>query len=219
AILLCLAGGWPSSVPCARARAEFIRRITPWPVEPPLQIWRCPMNTSFQPDDTLSPSDRIFTIAAGGALPRRQSYGDIILPALKPPHPEQPAPEPAPTVLRQNRASDRDTMLHLAQAVGQGADINISGREFDFVRSIKVWHVQFYRHNLSNRHNTCREVHQILLGDYGTQGDYRWTRSTPAAVPAWMNMSRVCQPGSFYRAVGVEWTDHLGNHGHELVTY
>jgi hypothetical protein len=29
AILLCLSGGWPASVPCARARAEFIRRITP----------------------------------------------------------------------------------------------------------------------------------------------------------------------------------------------
>jgi hypothetical protein len=43
AILLCLSGGWPASIPCARARAEFIRRITPWPVEPPLQIWRCPM--------------------------------------------------------------------------------------------------------------------------------------------------------------------------------
>ena len=46
AILLCLSGGWPASVPCARARAEFIRRITPWPVEPPLQIWRCPMGAS-----------------------------------------------------------------------------------------------------------------------------------------------------------------------------
>lgn len=42
AILLCLAGGWPASAPCAHARAVFIRRITPWPVEPPLQIWRCP---------------------------------------------------------------------------------------------------------------------------------------------------------------------------------
>ena len=29
AIVLCLSGGWPASVPCARARAEFIRRITP----------------------------------------------------------------------------------------------------------------------------------------------------------------------------------------------
>lgn len=43
AILLCLSGGWPASAPCTAARAEFIRRITPWPVEPPLQIWRCPL--------------------------------------------------------------------------------------------------------------------------------------------------------------------------------
>ncbi|MEL6694570.1 MAG: hypothetical protein AAFQ12_16325, partial [Pseudomonadota bacterium] len=48
AILLCLSGGWPASVPCARARAEFIRRITPWPVEPPLQIWRCPMGAAHR---------------------------------------------------------------------------------------------------------------------------------------------------------------------------
>lgn len=50
AILLCLSGGWPASVPCARARTEFIRRITPWPVEPPLQIWRCPMGASYEND-------------------------------------------------------------------------------------------------------------------------------------------------------------------------
>ena len=43
AIVLCLAGGWPANPHCAAARAEFIRRATPWPVEPPLQIWRCPM--------------------------------------------------------------------------------------------------------------------------------------------------------------------------------
>ncbi len=29
AILLCLAGGWPASAPCAHARAVFIRRLTP----------------------------------------------------------------------------------------------------------------------------------------------------------------------------------------------
>jgi len=44
AILLCLAGGWPASLECAQARAVFIARITPWPVEPPLQIWNCPMH-------------------------------------------------------------------------------------------------------------------------------------------------------------------------------
>lgn len=47
AILLCLAGGWPSSAECTLARAEFIRRITPVPVEPPLQIWRCPLGPSL----------------------------------------------------------------------------------------------------------------------------------------------------------------------------
>lgn len=43
AILLCLAGGFPASAECSAAKAEVIRRITPWPVEPPLQLWRCPM--------------------------------------------------------------------------------------------------------------------------------------------------------------------------------
>lgn len=33
AILLCLSGGWPASAPCAHARAVFIQRITPWPIE------------------------------------------------------------------------------------------------------------------------------------------------------------------------------------------
>lgn len=46
AILLCLAGSWPASAPCARAKAEFIRRLTPWPVEPPLQLWNCPMGAN-----------------------------------------------------------------------------------------------------------------------------------------------------------------------------
>ncbi len=43
AILLCLAGGFPASKECVAAKAEMIRRITPWPIEPPLQLWRCPM--------------------------------------------------------------------------------------------------------------------------------------------------------------------------------
>lgn len=43
AILLCLAGGFPPSAECAAAKATMIRRITPWPVTPPLQLWNCPM--------------------------------------------------------------------------------------------------------------------------------------------------------------------------------
>jgi hypothetical protein len=71
AILLCLAGGWPASAECAHARAVFIARITPWPVEPPLQIWNCPMRASLNRDK--APMERLFEIALlgkGGPLPQ-----------------------------------------------------------------------------------------------------------------------------------------------------
>jgi hypothetical protein len=62
AILLCLAGGWPASAECAYARTVFIARITPWPVEPPLQIWNCPMRASFRGEP--KPIERLLDIAA-----------------------------------------------------------------------------------------------------------------------------------------------------------
>ena len=64
AILLCLAGGWPASAECAHARAVFIARITPWPVEPPLQIWNCPMRANFRGE--AKPIERLFDIAVRG---------------------------------------------------------------------------------------------------------------------------------------------------------
>jgi hypothetical protein len=58
AILLCLAGSWPASAECAQAYTVFIARITPWPIEPPLQIWNCPMQAGFR--STKRPMDRLF---------------------------------------------------------------------------------------------------------------------------------------------------------------
>ncbi len=66
AILLCLAGGWPSSAECAHARAVFIRRITPWPIEPPLQIWNCPMRASFRKPAVL---ERMIAISDATSVP------------------------------------------------------------------------------------------------------------------------------------------------------
>ena len=66
AILLCLAGGWPASAECAHVRAVFIRRLTRWPIEPPLQIWNCPMRASFPVKDRSL--DRLFDIAFRGDL-------------------------------------------------------------------------------------------------------------------------------------------------------
>lgn len=74
AILLCLAGGWPASAECTHARAVFIARITPWPVEPPLQIWNCPMHADFR---RATPIERLFDIAF-----RPSSQPQLSLPAL-----------------------------------------------------------------------------------------------------------------------------------------
>jgi hypothetical protein len=64
AIQLCLAGGWPASAECAHARTVFIARITPWPVEPPLQIWNCPMRASLRGE--AKPIERLLDIAVRG---------------------------------------------------------------------------------------------------------------------------------------------------------
>ncbi len=112
AILLCLAGGWPASAECAHARAVFIRRITPWPIEPPLQIWRCPMGVSER----------------------------------------APLQSTAPKIWEASNHNGQ-TLAQVIQAqVAEGsADIDISGLEFDFVRSIRVWDVRYYSHRERGR--------------------------------------------------------------------
>ena len=126
-----------------------------------------------------------------------------------------------PAVLSQPESAPvpGDAILRLAQAIASGtADIDIGGTEFDFVRSIRVWQVE-YRHRYTDR-NGCTEYDSARLGTYGVQGDYRWVRSSAHAGPAWMGVDLTCRPAAaLYRAVGVEWRDHLGNAGHEVVRY
>lgn len=169
AILLCLAGGWPASAECTHARAVFIRRITPWPIEPPLQIWRCPMGISMN----------------------------------------------APMQSRPGLAQ-----VFVAQAsVGGGADIDISGIEFDFVRSIRVWDVRYYSHRRRGRDEGCSEQIYMRLGSYGEQGEFGWQYTSPERAPSWVLPSLQCSSSNWRRGVGVEWEDHEGNHGYEWVAY
>lgn len=185
AILLCLAGGWPASAPCAHARAVFIRRITPWPIEPPLQIWRCPMGASFNAPAPLSPMERLYDIAF------------------------QEAPQ----------ASEPQDPLPLIQVQSdEHADIDISGDAFDFVRSIRVFHIQFSQRR--NRDGDCITSDSTRLGSYGVQGDYHWTRSSVAQVPPASDLPNTghCN-GVSYRSVFVDWRDHEGNYGFEEVRY
>ena len=215
AILLCLAGGWPASEPCARARAEFIRRITPWPVEPPLQIWRCPMGASFEQGSELRPSARFYDIYA------RRS--DTPLPYSSPAVIAADALDAVPAVLRIDPpASPELSQAFALQLVQDRADIDISGSEFNFVRSIRVFDVRYARQHESGRDGDCNRMAVVSLGTYGTQGDFSWQRSSPGALPtAHVGLERWGEhcPSIWHRSVFVEWRDYEGNYGFEQVNY
>jgi hypothetical protein len=185
AILLCLAGGWPASAPCAYARAVFIRRITPWPIEPPLQIWRCPMEASFNAPAQLSQMEQLYNIAFR--------------------HEPRVSVQQDPVPLLQVQSDEQ-------------ADIDISGDAFDFVRSIRVFHIHFSQRE--RRNGDCITYDSTRLGSYGVQGDYRWTRSSVAQVPPASALPNTghCNWVS-YRSVFVDWRDQEGNYGFEEVRY
>ncbi len=228
AILLCLSGGWPASVECAHARTVFIRRITPWPVEPPLQIWRCPMGIAA--DDVSSPSQRLLDFAFQDAPPISQSYPDddyyfdtVGQNRFNNPQDASVSFDASlPQLLMADIRTDSGQIdalkfLHLAQV--QSADIDISGAEFDFVRSIRVFdvHIDDDR-DPSSEGGSCGRYHRIREGSYGTQGDFGWQSAGRDDVPlAFGPTTSGCRLQA--RAVFVEWRDYEGHYGFERVSY
>ncbi|WP_238719978.1 hypothetical protein [Nitratireductor alexandrii] len=213
AILLCLSGGWPASVPCARARAEFIRRITPWPVEPPLQIWRCPMGASYHPSGDGGHGGRLYDILFDNA-PLPQS-----LPESRPSIGSEATPAILTLDADRRRNLPNGLALHLAQ---DRADIDISGPEFNFVRSIRVYDVRYARQHESGRDGDCNRSATVRLGTYGVQGDFAWAPTSLTALPeAHVGLERWGEhcPGIFHRSVFVDWRDYEGNYGYEQVNY
>ncbi|WP_414727815.1 hypothetical protein [Yoonia sp.] len=215
AILLCLSGGWPASVPCAWARAEFIRRITPWPVEPPLQIWRCPMGASHEIFTLSNSADQIFeaflrtdSAKPHQSFPTRDVAGFV---------------DPGKAAWRFPDANESPVPADLALQLAQNyADIDISGPEFNFVRSIQVFDVRYARQRESGRDGHCNRSATVFIGTYGTQGDFAWQRSSITALPeAHVGLERWGQscPNIYHRSVFVDWRDYEGNYGSEQVNY
>lgn len=211
AILLCLSGGWPASVPCARARAEFIRRITPWPVEPPLQIWRCPMGASYEIEELPRDAIRFFdALFYEDTNPPPQSFAGID-------HATSASVWHSSEVV--TGFGLPDFALHLVQ---NRADIDISGPEFNFVRSIRVFDVRYAWQRESSRDDYCSRSAAVFLGSYGTQGNFSWQRSSIRALPsAHLGLERWGQncPSIYHRSVFVDWRDYDGNYGFEQVNY
>ncbi|MEM7668748.1 MAG: hypothetical protein AAF317_06295 [Pseudomonadota bacterium] len=239
AILLRLSGGWPASFPCARARAEFIRRITPWPVEPPLQIWRCPMGAAYTVDpDTLTSEpiyeilfefDRTYPLQSFPIEDVRHPVNGIDGRLDDPPSPTFPTPpltapaEPQPAVLHLWGGDAAPLPDGFAlQLVQDRADIDISGPEFNFVRSIRVFDARFVRQWESGEEGDCNRMASVRMGFYGTQGDFHWSGSSIDALPAaHIGTERYGDhcPSLWHRSVFVEWRDYEGNYGYEQVNY
>lgn len=145
AILLCLAGGFPASGECSAARAEFLRRVTPWPIEPPLQVWRCPM---------------------GGGLPAGSTTG---------------------------------------------ADMDVSGREFDFIRSVQVYSVDYNAFSGSTGDGSRDVCHvnrsRNTLGEYGPNGQFTQTHISVSQVPSWTGFDlpagQTCEAEGRWRGVSI----------------
>ena len=110
-------------------------------------------------------------------------------------------------------------LLKAFQAVGHGADIDVSGPAFDFIRSIDVFQV-----NAQQREGRgeCTRYASVRHGAYDATGQFHWRGSTVAALPpAFRGTERygdIC-PDIWVRAVFVDWEDQEGTYGFEQVDY
>jgi hypothetical protein len=121
-----------------------------------------------------------------------------------------------------------------ASATGM-ADIDISDPAFDFVRSLRVYHMEFRQRR---SRDDCNRTDQSRLGIYGQQGGFAWRRHNlrsgyragpqPIQTLSWnappqSAVHRVRRGGDCpnirFRAVGVYWEDFEGAPGYEEVQY
>ena len=112
-----------------------------------------------------------------------------------------------------------DLALRLVQ---DRADIDISGPEFNFVRSIRVFDVRFASQGEVGENSDWRRYAMIYLGTYGTQGEFSWAVSKPSALPdahAGLEGWGTDCPSIYNRSVFVDWRDYVGNYGFEQVNY
>lgn len=102
------------------------------------------------------------------------------------------------------------------------ADIDISGPEFDFVRSIRVFQTYAYQRLSGRDDDDCNRRSSVLLGTYGMQGAFRWSPARLSDLPDAHGMPEGMGthcPAIFHRSVFVEWRDFEGRYGFEQVDY
>ncbi|QIE47948.1 hypothetical protein G5B38_19985 (plasmid) [Pseudohalocynthiibacter aestuariivivens] len=128
-----------------------------------------------------------------------------------------------PAVWNFDETSDQLVLEDFAlRFVQDRADIDISGPEFNFVRSIRVFDVRFASQREAGENDECRRYALVYLGTYGTQGAFSWTLTAPTALPhahvGLEGWGSHC-PSINNRSVFVDWRDYEGNYGFEQVNY
>ena len=58
-----------------------------------------------------------------------------------------------------------------------------------------------------------------MVGTYDDNTNFRWSERAPAPIPYWLPLGNRCEPPSYFRGVGVEWTDTFGFSDYELIRY
>jgi hypothetical protein len=124
-----------------------------------------------------------------------------------------PRPEASP-------AREMET-FHLAETVGNGADIDVSGSAFAFIRSIDVFDA-YLSQGVVGEGEQCRRTARIRHGSYDSTGQFRWRIASPGELPPAFQgdegFGATC-PSIRVRAVFVDWEDHEGTYGSEQVNY
>ncbi|WP_170425192.1 hypothetical protein [Ruegeria arenilitoris] len=97
--------------------------------------------------------------------------------------------------------------------------VDLSSSDFDVVRSIRVWDVRHYSYRRRSREGDCERSLDLVVGTYDDKASFQWSDRAPAPIPAWLPLGNRCEPPSYFRGVGVEWTDTFGISDYELVKY
>lgn len=130
---------------------------------------------------------------------------------------------PQPAVYRRDDSDVVQSLDDFAlRLIQDRADVDISGPEFNFVRSIRVFHVRSVRQYETHSDDMCNRSALVMLGTYRTQGEFSWRYSSLDAVPAahvgTEGYGEYC-PHIRHQSVFVEWRDYQGNYGFEQVDY
>jgi hypothetical protein len=107
-----------------------------------------------------------------------------------------------------------------AERVGQFAQLwKAFGEDItDYVMAIKVYDLTYSRRR--NRDGDCIVFGSLRMGTYDRNWDFHWGRAALERSPDWFFDTHYTNcAGVWFRGVGMEWRDHGGRKGIEVVRY